>query len=472
MKKLLVMSLLLGCLVGCGTESSSTSEVEIQQSTVSSSVVEIIEPVMYEEYQDVQDFGKTYGVPENQEKTDVLKQTVSGSGIMLVYDVPEEHKEDIESWKQSLLENGFVIENTNTSDGGEVITYSKEETKEKVILAAAVSTEDSTMTVMTVAITDFSVDGILPTADDPNLAKIIEEQNRAQVHGDYLIQDGWIYGLTWNDSGNAIFAKKRLDGTDYTKMTDGYFTDIFLKDAYVYGAKLVGKKQGIYKMRSSGEDIECILEGNDMAIQVTDDYIYYTPDIYLKAEEVTDASTHLYRCDLDGNNIEEVIAKPVYCWYVFENAILYQDDRDNCSLHIYDLERQTDTKVNDQISYNPIYDGEYIYYSSDVDEKRNIWRVKPDGSDNIQISSVEISGDIVLYNNYIYFVNIDDSNRIYRMDKDGTNLTQISQDKNCDKLCFSGDNLIYTSYDKNFKYIDKNVMCDPDGSNAEKIQLR
>ena len=82
----------------------------------------------------------------------------------------------------------------------------------------------------------------------------------------------------------------------------------------------------------------------------------------------------------------------------------------------------------------------------------------------------------LLYNlrtfDYIYFSNVAYCARIYRMNKDGSNLTQISQDKNCSKPYFSGNQLIYRVYEKNYKYIEKNVMCDPDGSNAEKIQLR
>ena len=35
----------------------------------------------------------------------------------------------------------------------------------------------------------------LPTADDPNIGALIEQQNRNQNDGLYLIQDNWIYGF-------------------------------------------------------------------------------------------------------------------------------------------------------------------------------------------------------------------------------------------------------------------------------------
>ncbi len=481
MKKLFVLCVLAGCLMGCGTTSSNSAQANVQQSEISadksaiieSSIVEEkIESVMLAEYPDIQDFGKTYGVAENEEKEELLKSMYPDAWGMLVYDVPEENKEDIETWKQALEESGFVIAKQTDADDGVIITYASDKSKEQILVSTGPSTDNPTETVMTVTITDFSLDGVLPTKDDPDMDKIIEEQNRAQVNGDYLIQDGWIYGLTWKDNGDAIFSKKRLDGTDYTKMLDGYLTNIFLEDAYIYGVKVSGKKQGIYKMRASGEDCKCILEGEGINMQVCDDYIYYTPDTYLSADEVTEASAHLYRCDLDGYNVEEIISKPVYCWYVFEKAVLYQDDRDNCSLHIFNMEKQTDVKLNDMTSYSPVYDGEYVYYAGEVEDECTVWRVTPDGSQNQQIASVKIEDRVVLYKDYIYFTNEEDGARIYRMNKDGSNLTQISQDKNCSKPYFSGNQLIYRVYEKNYKYIEKNVMCDPDGSNAEKIQLR
>lgn len=477
MKKIFVMCLLLGCLVGCGTE--NTASTEATESSVSSmavessaSVAEKVEPVMCEKYPDIQDFGKTYGVQENTEKVETLRQFCPDEWVMLVYDVPEEQREDIETWKQSLEESGFVIVDEQNSDDGDIVTYTKEETKEKILLSTGVSTDDPAETVMTVTITDFSIDGVLPTKDDPDMDYLIEEQNRAQVNGDYLIQDGWIYGLTWKDNGDPILAKKRTDGSDYTKMLDGSLTNIYLKDAYIYGAMVYGKKQGIYKMRASGEECQRILDMDGINIQLCNDYIYYTPDTYLGVDEATQESAHLYRCDLDGNNVEEIISKPVYCWYVFENTVLYQNDRDNESLHIYNLEKQTDIKVNDMISYSPIYDGEYIYYIGKKEEVCNIWRVKPDGSGNEKLSNVETEDRLSVYKNYVYFINSEDNGRIYRMDKDGSNLTQISQDKNCRKPYFCGNKLIYRVYAKKYEYIEKNVICDPDGSNAEKILLR
>ena len=82
MKKLFVLCVLAGCLMGCGTTNSNAAQANVQQREMSvdksalieSSIVEEkIEPVMLAEYPDIQDFGKTYGVAENEEKEELLK---------------------------------------------------------------------------------------------------------------------------------------------------------------------------------------------------------------------------------------------------------------------------------------------------------------------------------------------------------------------------------------------------------------
>ena len=111
----------------------------------------------------------------------------------------------------------------------------------------------------------------LPSEDDPSISSIIQKQNYLQGDGWYLLQDNWLYGLTWRDDGSGYFAKRRTDGSDYTKLLDVPVKDVAIDNGYIYGA-------------------------------------------------------NLYRCGLDGSNIEEIISRRVFCWYVFGELVLYQDD--------------------------------------------------------------------------------------------------------------------------------------------------
>ncbi len=308
--------------------------------------------------------------------------------------------------------------------------------------------------------------------------KIVETQGQKQNQSEFMVDNNWIYCPNWtNDTGAPIFVKERIEGGDYTKLDTVGAQNIYSKDGYIYYSAIYTDsedEQGIYKMRSSGEGKIKIVDKKECDMQIVNDYIYYSADMLASSEEITEEYSHLFRCDLEGNNEVEIIEKPVFCWYVFGNCILYQDDRDNESLHICDLDGQNDKKINDSVSYNPIYDGEYIYYakSEKVEgvEKCTIWKIKPDGTKDEKVADYYALEDFCLHNEFIYFSYLEDEGRLYRMKKDGSELTLISQDKNIMKICFLGDMLKYNVYDQE-GYILKVILCDEDGSNANEFNM-
>jgi hypothetical protein len=467
MKKIMSLILVASCLVftGCGNQQqNNTSSVAEETQTKA-------EVIMYAEYADIPDFGKMYDIEANAEKEQLMSSIVE-SGLLKVYDVPENQKSDVEEWETKLVENGFELVDQTEADGGFINTYQNNTTSEIVVASLAKSTAEEGGYVFILTVKENAA-AALPTADDPNIGALIEQQNRNQNDGLYLIQDNWIYGLTWNDDGTGFFAKIRTDGSDYTKLLNEPVCDLFIQNGYIYGVKDAGDKQGIYRVRTSGEEGTLILEVNEADMQYDSGYIYYSTDKY--SNERNQDLCHLYRCNLDGTGVEEVLSKRVFCWYVFGDTVLYQDDMDNESLHLYNMTTKSDQKLNDQTSYCPIYDGDYIYYSSPTQEDNGncrIWKVKADGAENQQVSDYNIGDRIALYDDYIYYQNIDDKYRLYRVDKSGNNMIQISQDTNCEYFYFSGDLLQYESYANGYEYIDKAVLCDVDGGNASKIELR
>lgn len=478
-RNILLMFFISTCLIGCGT---STAPTATPSPTESSNLSETLTPTSdpntsiysYQEYPDVQDFGKTYSIEENLEKEQLMNSVTSDNTFTKVYDLKKDQSQYIENWKTSLTDNNFILTDHTASKDGDIYTYSPEDSSYTIVTSESDSTIDSDSIVFIISIVSRNLSDILPDLNDSNIATIISEQNRKQNEADYLLVNDWIYGLTWNDNGDPLFAKKRFDGSDYTKLSEFNARDLFIKDGFIYFSKRSGKNQGIYRMRTSGKDCKLLISINDPSMQVTSEYIYYTPDTNASSEDINDNTSHLFRCQLDGTNNEEILSKPVYCWYVFDKGILYQDDRDGESLHLFNLQTLDDSKLNDQRSYNPIYDGEYIYYRSTNDsvEKGSLWKMKPDGSENQIISSdILCSGSFCLYENTIYFPNAEDSNRLYRVDTSGDNLTQISQDKNAFSPYFSDDSLIYISYDDSLEYIDKAVICDANGGNASNIEL-
>lgn len=317
----------------------------------------------------------------------------------------------------------------------------------------------------------------VPSADDQDAQKKylnIFDQNNVQNSAKFLEHNGWIYGQAWDDDGTSLFIKVRTDGSDWTVLDSGFAQDINIVDNYIYYMLNSNDKSGIYKMKTSGEDKQMLSPAYG-SMQIVNRHIYYSD--YNCEEETDEAGNfvkvlpqycHLMRSDLDGNNITEIIAKPTFHFYVFEDGILYQDDNDNCSLHICNVDGTNDIKLNDETSYWPLYDGEYIYYVKETGAgeamKRNIWRIKPDGSEDHIVADYEVSNGVMITYDYIFFVYGDDSDRLYRINKDGSNLTLITQDIHVKYPQLFNNHIKYTACTEDYKYIRANYFCNYDGS--------
>lgn len=302
----------------------------------------------------------------------------------------------------------------------------------------------------------------------------IFNQNNVQNDATFLEHNGWIYGQAWDNNGNSQFIKVRTDGSDWTVLDTGFAHNIYIVDNYIYYMINSNDASGIYKMKTSGEDKQKISDLNG-SMQIVDRQIYYV-DYNYENEVDSDGNIihvkseycHLYRCELDGSNVTEIIAKPTFHFYVFDDGIIYQDDNDNSSLHVCNVDGTEDIKLNDDISYWPIYDGEFIYYVkqgslADASD-RSIWKIKPDGSEDQMIADYEVSNGMLMTYDHLYFVYGDDSDRLYRIDKDGSNLTLITQDTNVFYPQLFGNLIKYTRRSDDHKYIEGNYFCDYDGS--------
>lgn len=296
------------------------------------------------------------------------------------------------------------------------------------------------------------------------ISQMVQWQNNIQNQASFTIQDGWIYGMGTDETGRDVaFVKCRIDFTDKTVLEKAWVYFPHVRDGYIYYILQSfedDSENGLYRMRISGSGKEKLSDmyGN---MQMWGDTIYLS---YENAENETDDNC-LYAMDLDGSNVRKVIDKPVFHWFVFGEAILYQDDQDNESLHLVDL-AGNDTKLNDEVSYFPIFDGEYIYYVKNIDEVRSIWRVDVDGQNDVKIADYHASEGFLLHKDKIYFVYQDDGNRIYSINKDGSGLALIAQDEDCIDLQFIGDILKYTDLENNGNgwYIKAILLCDEDGA--------
>ena len=296
----------------------------------------------------------------------------------------------------------------------------------------------------------------------------------------FAVSDGWYYGQTWDDAGFSEFSKLRTDGSEKTRLDIGTAYNVIIHDGYVYYTMMRFTSQGIYRVRTDGKD-NAILSEAFGEFQIVGDQLYYVDQTYLYSDEYASSdeitlpadTCHLYRCNLDGSDPVEIIAKPTCYFSVLGNAVLYQDDNDLSSLHVCGLDGSDDKKIAEGYAYYPIYDGEYIYYmhtDHDEEDRSQIWRVRPDGTEQTVVADRNTSGGMLLRGDSIYYVNQDDSGRLYRINKDGTGDTPISQETYVGRIQFLGDGLKYTVYSSGYSEITGNYICTLDGENPTEIK--
>lgn len=302
---------------------------------------------------------------------------------------------------------------------------------------------------------------------------VIDQSNRHNMNA-FCFDNSWIYGAWAGRNYTGEVVKVRYDNSDWT-IIDSNTNERFascqaIKSGYIYYSQPAEDGNELIKVRSSGEDAKVIIANHQGSIQIVGNYIYYTTPEYWTEDNsaVTSESSHLYRCDLNGENVEIILETPVYFFSIFENYVLYQDDRDNMTLHIYDMSSDKDIHINEQRSFMPIYDGNYIYYLSDSTSPEEfqlkLWRMTLDGTTNEEIDLGCYLGGLLLRGDYIYYINKDDSNRIYRCLKDGSDIELVTQDSNISTFQWVNNCLAYVTEDEE-GYINGIYLCDADGAN-------
>ena len=104
----------------------------------------------------------------------------------------------------------------------------------------------------------------------------------------------------------------------------------------------------------AGSSPQVLYEGMCNVLSVTQDRLFFT-----------DASYRLLSINLDGGEPQVVLDKEVYYSYALnDDWILYQDDADSESLHLYYLPEGLDFALNSERSYEPVLYGSRLFYST------------------------------------------------------------------------------------------------------------
>ena len=227
-------------------------------------------------------------------------------------------------------------------------------------------------------------------------------------------------------------------------------------------------ESAIYRFRLGGDEEQRIVD-NAIYLQVVDDSIYY-------CEADADKTIRYCKADLEGKNEEVILDKEIYLPYLLGNTLFYQDDADNETIHMMDLNTKEDVRITTQKTYGYILNDDYMYCilndNSTLDEDYDGTLAKVD------LKTLEST---VLYDgastfgfnvkdDKLFFINTKDENRIYSIDKNGENISIVTQDSDCWQPLIYGDQMIYMDAADDYEYIADIFICNLDGSDKRSIQ--
>ena len=194
--------------------------------------------------------------------------------------------------------------------------------------------------------------------------QLTEEQslamNNFMAKGWFVVADGNLYGTFGGaEYGQGTFSMAKANGASLGDATtiesEGMATYLTEYEGYVYG--ILGNAK-IVKIKAGDTKAETIYEGACDYLQIVDGKIRFCDENYIYCA-----------IDLDGKNKEVVLEREIYFPYVLPNNVMvYQNDPDNESLYLYDFTTGDDVKIAEGPAYYPVFNGDYMYFLTWVDE--------------------------------------------------------------------------------------------------------
>lgn len=191
----------------------------------------------------------------------------------------------------------------------------------------------------------------------------VREMNNSMEYGNFIIVDNILYGTYGGETyGSGFICMAEIKAGDKPELgeiqkikEDSWLSYLTEHEGYIYG---VMNNSEIVRIKVGEKKIETVYDKECSTMQIVGDKIYFS-----------DKNCNLCSMNLDTSNEKTIISKEVYYPYVLpNNTIIYQDDADNESLHIYEMKTGNDAKLNDVASYCPMIYGDHVYYSTKLSE--------------------------------------------------------------------------------------------------------
>jgi hypothetical protein len=194
----------------------------------------------------------------------------------------------------------------------------------------------------------------LPNFDASASAKMGAYMN----NGCFLINDEYIflsYGdmLRWRQDHKVVngdFVRLPKEEIKTADIAEGKLAS-YLNEGLDKALYYINEKREIERMPIGGDEHKKISGAGIQTLQVEGGKLYYS-----KGDD-----SRFFRAGLDGKGEEKILDKEVYYPYVVGNFVVYQDDKDGESIHLYNMNERRDVKILDGRALCPNIVGNWLF---------------------------------------------------------------------------------------------------------------
>lgn len=275
-------------------------------------------------------------------------------------------------------------------------------------------------------------------------------------YGWYLIDDGVLYGLTHSQSLNGS-----LGATPFHMKGDfPEFEETAILDENGMANYLCKDGETLYYIRNyekvcrvntDGSGAEVLYEGACDYLQIHEGRLYFADENY-----------HFVSTDMNGGDLQTVVDKEIYYpYFICEDWMIFQDDADDESLHLYNTAHGTELNITYVPSYNPILDGHYLYYTDTTEEGYFLCRIDMSDPDTFLFDGSELplrESAFMIDDKFFYTAN---NNSVAK--EDWKKLTDDGSTTEAFEVYVSEDYTVYHEYDGDGLISGKHMMSKVEG---------
>lgn len=440
----------------------------------------------YKGYNNIPDLGAVSGAKSNEK---LAAATAERLGVepenVFVYSLGDVSPTHLKQWTKLLNERGYEGAASLEPDGNTVSWYSND--RKNGLVAGYMDTDRKEgKDAFVVFLTDQERSDRYTNID---YESVQEGWSNANNGGSFFIDDKKIYGYG-TASGYEGFLSKNTDSSDPLMLVPG------VKPAYVHEwdkAVYASLPDRLVKVDTKEKDPEeavtTLLEEKLYSLQIIDEKLYYT------------TKNGLFRCDLEGQNVEKLSGTKMQDAYVVGDKVYYRSGKDNDFEHAYSLLTKADTRVTSEAvssfflgsKGNGYYiakrdvvleesDEEPVVDKDEASEKTDkptttvkaektskadadrevsegeeseeepttayklICLSRKDG-ETTELADVREGTALVGMSGKVYYVSEEHEGQVYSVPKNGGNPKRVTRDKDCKYLMTFHDMLVYYDFD-------------------------